>query len=153
MTTSESRPRRFVDRLDAAMSSAYARGALMAVALLSLALSAVVGVQYRSVLDCQRRYAESSATSTAARAAAAAEDRAADEADRQADDADRKAFRKVVAAIAVQDQKASAVAFAELVATYADTDNARAATAKTRMETERKRALNPPPPPPSQRCG
>lgn len=152
MTTNEPR-RRFVDRLDVAMSSAYARGALMAMAVLSLVLSAVVGVQYRSVLDCQQRYAQASATSTVARAAAAAEDRAADEADRQADDADRRAFRKVIAAIAVQDQKASASAFAELVTTYATTDASRTATAKTRVETERKRALNPPPPPPSRRCG
>lgn len=145
--------RRFGDRLEVALSSPYARGALMGMALVSLILSVVIAVQYRSVLDCQQRYAESSATSTAARAAAAAEDRAADGADRQADDADRRAFRKVVAAIAVQDQKASAVAFTELVSTYAATDAARAETAKTRVETERKRALNPPPPPPSRRCG
>lgn len=145
--------RRFVDRLEAAMSSPYARGALMATALLSLLLSVVVGIQYRSVLDCQQRYAEASARSSAARASAAAEDRAADEADRQADDADRRAFRAVIAAVAVQDRAASAAAFTELVTVYASTDASRAATARTRAETERKRASNPIPPPPSRRCG
>lgn len=145
--------RRFVVWLDDAMSSPYARGALMAVALLSLVLAAIVGAQYRSVLDCQQRYAEASARSTAARAAAAAEDRAADEADRQADDADRRAFRAVIAAVAVQDKAASSKAFTDLVSTYASTDAARAATARTRADTERTRASNPIPPPPSRRCG
>lgn len=138
--------RRFLD-------SAAVTRAIQVVAVASLLLALVIGFKQYSLASCISDYSNASATSTAARAAAAAEDRKADEADRLADAQDRAAFKKLIDALAVQNQAATKQAFIDLVATFKATDEARAATARSRTDNERKRAANPVPPPPSLRCG
>jgi hypothetical protein len=126
---------------------------IQAVAIVSLLLAVAIGVKQLSLASCLSDYSNRSAVSTAARADAAAQDRKADEADRQADARDRAAFKTLIDALAVQDQGKTRQAFADLVATYKETDAARAATAKSRADNERKRAENPVPPSPELRCG
>lgn len=127
--------------------------ALQVVALLSLILATAVAIQQYSLASCLKDYNNASAVSTAARSAAASQDRQADEADRQADAQDRAALREVIDAIAAQDQPRARTAFAALVVTYHQTDLARAATAKQRAENERQRREHPVPEAPSLRCG
>lgn len=140
------RAQRFLD-------SAAVTRAIQIVAVLSLLLAVVVGLKQYSLASCISDYSNASATSTAGRAAAAAEDRKADEADRQADAKEREAFRTLVDALAAQDKAATQSAFVNLVATYRQTDESRVQTALARKDNERKRAENPVPPAPELKCG
>lgn len=126
---------------------------LQVAAAASLILAITIGVRQLSLANCLAHYSNSSAVATAARAEAASQDRKADEADRQADERDRAAFKTLIDALAAQDKLATKQAFVDLVATYKATDEARAATAKSRADNERKRAANPVPPSPELRCG
>lgn len=135
------------------LDSAAVTRAIQLVAVASLLLAVVVGFKQFSLASCISDYSNASAVSTAGRAAAAAEDRKADEADRQADAKERLAFRELVDALAVQDQPRTQRAFAALVVTYKETDEARVKTALARKENDRKRAENPVPPAPELKCG
>lgn len=131
----------------------------------ALVIGALV-VGYARVSGCLARYAEASASSTAARAQAASEDRAVDEADRRLNEADRAAaFRaddaldRVLQAMARGDQPGTETAFAELLMVRAEGARVRASNAaarrlndETRVLNEKQRVANPVPPPPSESC-
>lgn len=135
------------------LDSAAVTRVIQVVAVLSLLLAIVVGVRQYSLASCIASYSDQSSMATSARAEAAAEDRKADQADRQADADDRAALKILVDALAAGDQRAMQAAIPGLAATYKRTDEARAATALTRADNEKKRRENPVPPPPSLRCG
>lgn len=144
-------------------------GSVRAIGAGMLAYALVIGLLvygYARVSSCNSRYAEASATATAARIAIAAEDRVLDESDRALDDSDREAGQRsdkaldvVLQALAEQDEAKSAAAFTELLkvrgataATYALNNETRKANKATRAANEEERRRNPAPPPPSQSC-
>jgi hypothetical protein len=121
---------------------------------------------YARVSNCLAKYADQSATSTTARAYAAAEDRRADQAERDINEAERRrlaandvALDKVLIAMGGDDRAKTTAAFKDLLAVRAETarqrrvnDVRRDALAVQRSRTEENRRNNPVPPPPSQSC-
>ncbi|WBB94168.1 hypothetical protein [Verrucosispora sp. WMMC514] len=121
---------------------------------------------YARVSNCLASYADASARSTAARAQAAAEDRAVGEADRRITEQERAAAARaeaaldaVLRAMASQDRDRTQSAFADLLRVRDEVAEVRAGAAAARKENdamrariEQRRAEHPVPPPPSQSC-
>lgn len=123
---------------------------------------------YANVSRCLAAYADQSAVSTAARAAAAAEDRRLNDAEGRIDDSDRARYRADQAAMArllakLGDPESSreerAAEFSNLLKVSTQTsrildaneaERERIRQDRARIEAERQR--NPVPPPPSQTC-
>ncbi|RKR92757.1 hypothetical protein BDK92_7237 [Micromonospora pisi] len=144
-------------------------GSVRAITVGMIAYALIIGalvVGYARVSGCLARYAEASASSTAARAQAASEDRAIDLADRQIAEVDRAATARaddalgvLLQAMAGQDRQATLTAFETLLKVRTEVADVRAENAEARRlnsdrraEIERARLSNPVPPPPSQSC-
>ncbi|MBF9135337.1 hypothetical protein I0C86_41540 [Plantactinospora sp. S1510] len=108
---------------------------------------------YARVSSCLASYADASAKSTAARADAAAEDRALAELDRQAAVRNEDALDETLQAMARGGSQAEVQkSFDRLLLVRAETARIRTEANTTRADIEERRRLNPVPPPPSESC-
>ncbi len=123
---------------------------------------------YARVSNCLSDYANSSASNTSARAAAASEDRKLNDAEAKLNDQDRMALLNNDAALSrlltvASDTKSSEAAKKAVVdnllkvntasaKTFLDNEKERGAIREQRADVEAKRKANPVPPPPSQTC-
>ncbi len=143
--------------------------AVRVVTVLMMVYALVIGALvfgYAKVQGCVTRYSDLAATSTKARAEAAAEDRELNAVAEALNDSDRLANRNADAAmnrvvqslVAGDPRKTQAAIEALLVqqrksaAVYAENERKRQGVRQDRQAIEERRAKTPPPPPPSETC-